>query len=330
MRIRSKLATALICCCLALEGASCKKPPPVDAEPSAAPSATVSAAPSSEQPDKKPRAVQPDPSRYLWLADKDVDMPAAKSTLSASIPAPPGYQRVEVEPDSFAAWLRDLPVAAPGTPVVDFRGDQVYPANDDYVQAVVAIDVGKKDLQQSTDVILRLEAEWRWAQGQRNHAYTSATKDLLPYPAYSEGKRVVAQAGHLFWVKQKQPTKLDDHAAFRDYLDVVFIWANSTAVRMQSDTVDPKDVQAGDFFMQRGKGGYSVVILDIAAKPSGERVALLGQSLYPAMSIYVARLGPATSWFSLRPPDPILTAHTKDLKWSDLRRLQSLKADANN
>jgi hypothetical protein len=328
MRTLSKLTTALMTLCLATQFVACNKAPQPEAEPSAKPSAAPSAAPPAEKKVSEPKSVAPDPKRYAWLGDKDRPMPAAKSTLAASVPTPPGYQRVQLEPGSFAAWLRDLPVAAPNTPVVDFRGNEVHPGNDDYVQAVIAIDPGKKNLQQSTDVILRLQAEWLWSQGRRDHTYKSATKDLLPFQAYSEGKRLLARAGHLYWVKKKDPNEPNDRAAFRDYLDVIFTWVNSSAIRMQSDKVDPKDIQPGDFFLQRGKGGYAVVILDIAEKPSGQRVALLGQSLYPAMNIYIARPGRATPWFSLRAPDPILTAHTKELKWADLRRLQVLASEA--
>jgi hypothetical protein len=210
---------------------------------------------------------------------------------------------------------------------VDFRGREVHPGNDDYVEAVIAIDAGKKNLQQSTDVILRFQSEWLWSQGRRDLTYKSATKDMLPFSSYCEGKRPLAQAGHLYWVKKKSPNEPDDRQSFREFLNVVFTWVNSSAIRMQSETVDAKDIKPGDFFLQRRKGGYSVVVLDIAEKPSGQRVALLGQSLYPAMSIYVARLGRATPWFSLRPPDPILTAHTKELKWSDLRRLEVLSPE---
>ena len=328
MRTPSKLTIALITSGFAVALGACKKPPEPAPEASAAPSNSPSAVPSAPKLVEKPAAATPDPKRYAWLGDGGRVMPKATATLAGSIPTPPGYTRVKVEPGSFAAWLRDLPVAAQNTPVLDYRGNEVYPGNDDYVQSVVAIDVGKKDLQQSTDVILRLQAEWLWAQGRRDLTYKSATKDMLPFASYSEGKRVLAQAGHLYWVKKTDPNESNDRAAFRDYLDVVFIWVNSTAIRMQSNEVDAKDVQAGDFFMQRSKGGYSVVVLDIAEKPTGQRVALLGQGLYPATNIYVARPGRATPWFSLRPPDPILTAHTKELKWSDLRRLEVPSADA--
>jgi hypothetical protein len=84
---------------------------------------------------------------------------------------------------------------------------------------------------------------------------------------------------------------------------------------------DPKDLVAGDFFLQSESPNHVVVVLDIAEKPSGERVALLGRARNPSESIHVVRPGKATAWFSVRPPVAIMTPHSKSLAWQDLRRL---------
>jgi len=249
------------------------------------------------------------------------------TTLAETVPTPPGWERVAAPAGSFAAWLRDLPLAAPGTPVKSWRGEEVFAGDEEYVQAVIAIDVGKADLQQSADVILRFDAEWRWSQGKRDMTYLAATKDALPYASYVLGKRVLAQGPHLYWVKQREPSDPDDRGAFRDFLDTVFIWANSTAVRMQSDPVAAKDLLPGDFFLQRDKSGHALVVLDVVAKPSGERLALVAQALTEAMNIHVLRPGRGTAWFSLNPPEPLLTPHTKEFAWADLRRLRPVAAD---
>ena len=54
-------------------------------------------------------------------------------------------------------------------------------AIDDYLAGVVAIDVGSSDLQQSSDVIVRLHAEYLWSRGERDKiSYLSATKLSMP------------------------------------------------------------------------------------------------------------------------------------------------------
>jgi hypothetical protein len=125
----------------------------------------------------------------------------------------------------------------------------------------------------------------------------------------------------VFWVVKGKPSELD-HAEFHRYLDAVFNWANSTSLSPRSAPVtDPKELLAGDFFLQMSEPNHVAVVLDIAEKPSGERVALLGQARSPAESIHVVRPGKATPWFSVRPPVPVLTPHSKALAWAELRRM---------
>jgi hypothetical protein len=104
-------------------------------------------------------------------------------------------------------------------------------------------------------------------------------------------------------------------------LDGVFTWANSTSVASQAARVSEDDVSPGDFFIHVRSPGHAVLILDIARKKTGQRVALLGQALNPAQSIHVLGPGRKTAWFSLRPPLPVITAFTDEFPWDGLRRL---------
>jgi len=124
----------------------------------------------------------------------------------------------------------------------------------------------------------------------------------------------------VFWAVKGKPQELD-HAEFRRYLDSVFNWANSTSLSARSAPVAANELAPGDFFLQTSPPNHVAVVLDIAEKPSGERVALLGQARNPAESIHVVRPGKATAWFSVRPPVPVMTPHSKALDWRDLRRM---------
>ncbi len=284
---------------------------------SAAPSASVagSAVPTAKEP------FVPDPKRYPWLAD-DRDFPKPDASLEERFPTPPGYKRVKVPPGSFSEWLRSLPMAPEGTPAKSFDGKETLAADDDYLAGVVAIDTGNPDLQQSSDVIIRLHAEYLWSRGEKDKiSYLSATKLNMPLSRWEKGQRLIPSGPNVFWVIKGKPAEVD-HAEFRKYLDAVFNWANSTSLAPRSTRLEnPKDLVAGDFFLQSGEPNHVAVVLDVADKPSGERVALLGQARNPAESIHVVRPGKATPWFSVRPPVPVLTPHSKALAWSDLRRM---------
>jgi hypothetical protein len=300
--------------------------PSAAAEPVAsatAPSTSISAAASAGSAAASAPAApfKPDPQRYAWLAD-DRDFPKPDASLETRFAAPPGYARVKVEPGSFAEWLRSLPMAPEGTPAKTFDGRDALAADDDYLAGVIAIDTGSSDLQQSSDVIVRLHAEYLWSRGERDKiSYLSATKLNMPLSRWEKGQRLIANGASVFWAVKGKPAEVN-HAEFRKYLDSIFNWANSTSLATRSTPVaDPKELVAGDFFLQGESPNHVAVVLDIAEKPSGERVALLGQARNPAESIHVVRPGKATAWFSVRPPVPVMTPHSKSLAWADLRRL---------
>jgi hypothetical protein len=136
---------------------------------------------------------------------------------------------------SFGEWLRTLPLAAPGTPVKTFKGAIVSPGDDQYLGAVIAIDVGKIDLQQSPDAFIRLHAEWLWSQGSRDITYRGATGLDMPVARWARGERIDAQGAGVFWMLKGKPAELD-HAEFRRYLNAVFTWANSTSLAQQAES----------------------------------------------------------------------------------------------
>ncbi len=303
-------------------------PSPTPTTSLGAPSSPSPAPPASAASATPTAPYTADPKLYPWLADER-DFPKPDASLEARFAVPPGYTRVKVEPGSFAAWLRGLPMAPEGTPVKSFDGKDTLAGDDDYLAGVVAIDTGNPDLQQSSDVIIRLHAEYHYARGDKDQiTYLSATKLSMPFSRWERGQRLIPNGPNVFWVIKNKTGGEVDHAEFRRYLDAVFNWANSTSLAARSAPVAAEALVAGDFFLQSQEPNHVAVVLDIAEKPSGERVALLGQARNPAESIHVVRPGKATPWFSVRPPVPVLTPHSKALKWSDLRRMAAVTSPA--
>jgi len=332
---------------LLVAAVGCKREPKVDptatskssvteSAPSASAPPASSAAPAGSSdggapgPDTdatKKASAAPDAHRYRWLGADNLKYPAPIDSLEARFPTPPGYQRVAVEPGSFGEWLRGLPLAAPGTPIVNNSGDTVHPGDDPYVAAVIAIDVGAGDLQQSADAITRLHAEWLWASDKPDAiSYRSASKLDMPFSRWAKGQRLLPSGPNVFWVVKGKPHDAS-YNDFRQYIDAVMLWSNNVSLAMRADHVsDPTQLKAGDFFLQTRGKGYAVLVLDVAQKPTGERVALLGQALQsPAQSMHVMRLGQATAWFSMRPPNPVLTPRGGEFSWADLERLEPKK-----
>jgi hypothetical protein len=228
-----------------------------------------------------------------------------------------------VDAGSFGAWLRGLPLRPKG-PVIDYRGGVVRADDDAGVAAVVALDEGTADLQQCADSIFRLHAEWQWSKGERGESYRAASGAAMPFARWLAGERPSTEDGKkLVWKAAARAANRDDHGAFRKYLDAVFTWANTGALARDGAKVALADLRPGDFFVLPGGPGHAVLVLDVAAKSSGERALLLGQGYMPAQSFHVLRGAGGSAWFAVDPSAVGVDTPfwPVPFPWSSLRRL---------
>lgn len=224
---------------------------------------------------------------------------AASSTrsLEDSFPPPPGFSRVPAQPGSFAAWLRRLPLRPPGTPVRAFDGSLILAGDDPRLSAVVAIDTGHQDLQQCADSILRLHAEWSWSTGRAaTLGYRFTSGHLSRWRDWADGLRPRVE-GSAVRFRPEAPRDAS-RASFRAWLDSVFTYAGTLSLERDLLKPRPGELQPGDLFVAGGSPGHAVVLLDIAARPDGARVALVGQGFTPAQDLHVLR-SPEGPWFPL-------------------------------
>jgi hypothetical protein len=275
---------------------------------------------------QKPAAKKPAPlavESYPWLANSALKLPEAREPLEARFAPPPGFERVDISPGSFGAWLRGLPLAAEGLPVLTYRGDVLLPPDHENIAAVVALDIGTADLQQCADSVIRLHAEWRWSQGARDMTYRAASGAMMPLARWMRGERPVEEGNAIRWKPLGRPDPPEgDHRSFRKYLDSVFTWANTGALALYAKKIGVGDARPGDFVVLPGSPGHAVLVLDMAVSPEGKRAALLGQGFMPAQSFQVLRPGRGRVWFELDAGSPGLkTPFWPTFPWDSLRRL---------
>jgi hypothetical protein len=220
---------------------------------------------------------------YAWLASSA----SADNRLDRRIPPPSGFVREAAAPDSFAAWLRGLPLR-PGRPPVRLFDGRLK-ANQEAHHAVVDIDVGGRDLQQCADAVMRLRAEYLFSVGAIDAVRFDVTTGApAALSAWFAGDRPVVRRGSLSWTRTAAPDK--SYASARRFLDAVFMYAGSASLARQLRPVaDARSLQAGDVFIKGGFPGHAVLVADVARDRSGRTAFLLVQSYMPAQEVHVLR-----------------------------------------
>jgi hypothetical protein len=201
---------------------------------------------------------------YSWESGR---AHASGQSLEQRIAPPDGFARAPAAPGSFAEWLRGLPLKPVGSPVLLYTGSPK--ARQDVHAAVIDIDVGKRDLQQCADAIMRLRGEWLYGAGRRNEIGFN----------YTDGKRrAFASRGRA------------DYASFRKYMDQVFAYAGTYSLERELRPVKIPDIAIGDVFIKGGFPGHAVLVADIAVNAAtGEKRFLLVQSYMPAQDMHVLK-----------------------------------------
>ncbi len=254
---------------------------------------------------------------YPWLAD--FKNPPETLPLSQRFSPPEGFQRVEVSEGSYAAWLRELPVRRDREYVLSYRGDRLIRPS----AAIVLLDLGKRDLQQCADTIIRLHAEYLWSKKRYAQiAYHFTSGDRSAWSDWQRGERFKIKGRKVERVWRKGTRH--NHRAFRRWLVNIFRFAGTQSLRFDSKRLGKRAFQAGDFFVQPGGPGHAVVILEIAEDQAGRRAALIGQGFMPAEDLHIlSSIGPRILegvWFLLpdEEHDSILTP-----SWSPFRRKEA-------
>ncbi len=218
--------------------------------------------------------------RYSWKQDY-----TAENKLINRIPAPDGYERKAVEKKSFADWLRNLPLK-PGHPdVLLYNGEKKN--RQDVHFAVIDMDAGNKDLQQCADAVIRLRAEYLYAQKAYDEIHFNFTNGWrCDYNKWRQGFRTKVSNNLVEWQKTEKPD--DSYEGFKGYLQTIFTYCGTNSLSLELKPVNNvHDVKAGDVFIKGGFPGHAVLVVDVAENNKGEKVFLLAQSYMPAQDVHI-------------------------------------------
>ena len=209
--------------------------------------------------------------------------PAGKD-VESRILVPMGFRRSEAEEGTFGNYLRYLPLLPDGSPVIYYNGQPKARRVD---VAVIDIDVGKRDLQQCADAVMRLRGEYLYSQQKYDQIHFNFTNGFrVDYKEWMKGKRMVVAGNKTYWKQSAAPS--NSHADFRKYMDLIFTYAGTLSLSKELPEVSLENLQIGDVFIEGGSPGHAVIVLDVANhKETHEKIFLLAQSYMPAQSIHI-------------------------------------------
>lgn len=195
------------------------------------------------------------------------DLPPQNNTLFehvGDIPLPDGYSRIDTAPASFGSWLRKIRLRKDN---VVYLYDGTRKPNQQAQFAVLEKPVGKKDLQQCADAVMRLRAEYLLDAGRDNEIC------------------FIDNAGRKYLYNATGSS-----LGFERYLERVYSYCGTASLSRQLKKVkDFEQIKPGDILIKGGFPGHAVIVMDVAMNRSGRKIYMVAQSYMPAQSIHVLK-----------------------------------------
>lgn len=242
-------------------------------------------------------------------------------TIEKRYKPPAAFERIPVEQDSFAYYLRNQKLKAYGEKALYYNGKEK--DSKDIYDSVIDVEIGDRDLHQCADAIMLLMAEYLYQQKRYNEISFNFTNGFsADYQKWLEGYRIKVTGNDVTWIKEASYD--DSYSSFRKYMDLVFSYAGTLSLEKQLISVNINDMQIGDVFIQGGSPGHAVIVVDMAYdKENGEKVFILAQSYMPAQQTQIL-VNPfdkeISPWYRLNSSEEKLITPEWQFKITDLKR----------
>jgi len=215
----------------------------------------------------------------------NIQIDSSANTISTRFSVPSDFERWAYEKNSFQYYLSNFPLKNTGASVYYYNGE-VKP-NDNIYAAVLDIDVGKRDLQQCADAVMRLRAEYLYGQKKYEMIHFNFTNGFkAEYTQWAEGNRIKVSGNNVSWYKSKE--KDYSYNTFKSFMEVVFTYAGTLSLSKELKSIPLDSLQVGDVFIKGGSPGHAVIVVDVAVnKSNGKKIFMIAQSYMPAQSIHL-------------------------------------------
>jgi hypothetical protein len=220
--------------------------------------------------------------KYDWITDYKVE-----NTLVNRIAPPKGYVREKQAKNTYGDWLRHLPLKSGKPKVHTYTGELKY--NQEAHHAVIDIDVGKRDLQQCADAVMRFRGEYLFGKKDFTHIHFNYTSgDKIGFDKWSKGYKPQVKGNNVNWVSSSANNA--SYSSFKKYMQNIFMYAGTASLSRELKTVKLEDIQIGDVFIKGGHPGHAIIVVDVAYnKTTKDKAFLVAQSYMPAQEVHVLK-----------------------------------------
>ena len=222
------------------------------------------------------------------------------TTVKTRINTPDNFERIEIINNSFADYLRNLPLKKHGSKVKYYNGG--IKENYNVYVAVVDKKIGNKNLHQCADAIMHLRADYLYEQKLYEKIHFNFTNGMnVKYSEWIKGKRIVVKGNKSYWVKSKMASNTDKD--FWNYMEKIFTYAGTYSLSKELKAVELNDMKIGDVFIKGGFPGHGIIVVDMCInKKTGEKLFILAQSYMPAQELQILQNNnnqQLSPWYSL-------------------------------
>jgi hypothetical protein len=236
----------------------------------------------------------------------------APDTILTRFKTPDGFAQQNAAAGSFGDWLQNLRLKPVGTHTKIYSG--AIARTDVYTAGVIDMSIGRQDLQQCADAVMRLRGEYFYQQKKYDaisfHFVNGFKCDYVHYAngyRYKNGK----------WALTAK--KDYGYNTFMKYMTLVFGYASTLSLEKELKPVtNPDEIKTGDVFIHGGSPGHCFIVMDVVENSAHKKQFLLAQSFMPAQNIQVLQYG--SPWFSMDKPSGIAYGDLINAKY--LRRFE--------
>lgn len=232
-------------------------------------------------------------------------------TIQDRYSTPIGFDRIEVEENSFGEYLRNQKLKPYGEKVLYYDGREKNKSN--VYESVFQVDIGNRDLHQCADAIMLLRAEYLYSlEKYEDIKFNFVSGFNAEYKKWMEGNRIKVDGNSVSYYKATDYS--NTYESFRKYMDMVFAYSGTLSLNQELQPVEIEDMKIGDVFIVGGSPGHAVVVVDMAENHNGDKIFMLAQSYMPAQETQLL-INPndktISPWYSLKDAEKLITPEWK-------------------